>query len=132
MNLSNEQKKLVEQSFAFIVSQKKNIGDKFYSYLFALKPDLKELFQSDIKEQSKKLEEMLHLIVQKIDDNELKEILSDLGKKHVSYGVAAYDYQFVGQALILTFKDIMGGKWNNEIENSWIAVYSLISTKMHK
>ena len=130
MNLTSEQKKLVEQSFTFIISQKKNIGDNFYSYLFALKPDLKELFQSDIKEQSKKLEEMLHIIVQKIDDDEINEVLSDLGKRHISYGVSESDYEFVGQALILTFKDIMGRKWNNKIENSWKAVYSIIYSKM--
>jgi hemoglobin-like flavoprotein len=126
-----EQKRLVKESFEYIVSQKVNVGDRFYLYLFELRPDLRELFKPNIEEQSEKLADMLVTIVS-IIDNEilLDKTLGKLGARHISYGVKRSDYLFVGEALISTLKDIMKDKWSLEIENAWKFIYSIICEKM--
>lgn len=107
------------------------IGDVFYSKLFIEAPHVKHLFKTPREQQSKKLVEMLSMIVGRLDRlDELTEEIRQLALRHVDYGVRAADYKAVGDALIWTLKQGLGSDWNSDVERAWISCYKILSDTM--
>jgi nitric oxide dioxygenase len=89
------------------------------------------MFKGDIKEQAKKLMNMVTLIVTKLQ--KLDEIIDEvklLAKRHGKYGVKPEYYKIVGAALIWTLKEGLKEKWTPETEEAWIKVYGILSNAM--
>lgn len=106
-------------------------GELFYRQLFENKPALRELFIGDISNQSEKLTNMLGMIVSQIHNMpELLPMLADLARRHLVYGVEAEHYKDVGDALIITIRDILGSDFNADIEAAWKKAYDGIALTM--
>src|SRR5262249_50963823 len=101
--MNSIQKTLIQTSFAQVHSIAKTAAAMFYRRLFELDPTLITLFKVDLKEQGRKLMEVLEVIVNGIDRPDYKEallpVLDALGERHVHYGVEERDYETVGVAL---------------------------------
>jgi hemoglobin-like flavoprotein len=109
------------------------IGDVFYSKLFVDLPEVKHLFKIPRAEQSKKLVEMISVIVGRLDRlDELTEEIKQLAIRHVGYGVKVAHYKAVGEALLWTLRQGMGRDWNKEVESAWQACYKILSDTMIK
>jgi len=107
------------------------IGDVFYSKLFVDLPEVKHLFKIPRAEQSKKLVEMISVIVGRLDRlDELTEEIKQLAIRHVGYGVKVAHYKAVGEALLWTLRQGMGRDWNKEVESAWQACYKILSDTM--
>jgi nitric oxide dioxygenase len=107
------------------------IGDVFYSKLFIEVPHVKHLFKTPREAQSKKLVEMLSMIVGRLDRlDELTEEIRQLALRHVDYGVKISDYKAVGDALIWTLKQGLGSDWNSDVERAWSSCYKILSDTM--
>jgi hemoglobin-like flavoprotein len=107
------------------------VGDVFYSKLFIEVPHVRHLFKTPRAEQSKKLVEMLNMIVGRLDRLEqLTEEIRQLALRHVDYGVRAADYKAVGDALIWTLKQGLGSDWNSDVEKAWTSCYKILSDTM--
>jgi nitric oxide dioxygenase len=108
-------------------------GLMFYDRLFEIAPELRPLFKSHPKEQALKLMNMVTMVVSKLQ--KLDEIMDDikaLARRHNQYGVKTAYYRILGAALIWTLQQELKGKWNDELEEAWIEVYSLLSQAMIK
>jgi len=117
-----------------------------YSRLFELEPESKVIFgfQRDAnvnEELSKSARFVKHAryFIQMIDkalgmlgpDIELlTEILLDLGKKHMGYGVKPEYFPSMGRALIHAVKASLGDKFTEEMKDSWLEVFSALSYDM--
>ena len=66
------------------------------------------------------------------DSEALTEILHDLGKRHIRYGVSPHFFPFMGQALIYALSQILGSRWNSDVENAWVEVYDELSGDIMK
>ncbi len=107
------------------------VGDVFYSRLFLAFPKLRHLFNISVEEQSKKLVEMLNVIVGRLDKmDELTEDIRQLAIRHVQYGVKAAHYEVVGDALLWMLEQGLGKDWNSEVKESWEACYQQIAGTM--
>lgn len=109
------------------------IGDAFYTKLFSDNPSLRKLFAKDMESQFKKLIDMLHAIVIRLDH--LEEVTDDIkamAVRHVGYGVRPAHYKLVGNALLWTLEVGMGDAWTEELENAWTECYSVLSNTMIK
>lgn len=107
------------------------VGDVFYSKLFMISPRLKHMFHISTEEQSKKLVEMLNMIVGRLDRfNELTQDIKTLALRHVGYGVKPEHYDAVGVALIWTLQQGLGKDWNEEVRKAWTECYALLSGTM--
>lgn len=107
------------------------IGDVFYSKLFFDYPQLKSLFRISKEEQSKKLVDMLNVILGRLDKLEtISESLSALAVRHVQYGVVPQHYQAVGEALLWTLQQGLGSDWTEETKAAWETCYSLLADTM--
>lgn len=129
--MTPEQIKLVKKNFNQIAPLADEVATEFYQQLFQLDASLRPLFKDDLNEQKKKLMMMLGYAVGTLDRIEVFEpSLEELGRKHVAHGVRDEHYETVGNALILTFRKMLGASLTAELETAWIAAYILIAGTM--
>ena len=122
---------LVQTSWEKVVPMADQAAALFYGRLFEIDPELKPLFQSDIREQGAKLMRMITLAVRGLNDpGKLLPALEDLGRRHVDYNVRRKDYDSVGAALLWTLKEGLGEGWTRDVEDAWVAVYTLLADTM--
>lgn len=60
----------------------------------------------------------------------LTDILEDLGKKHVRFGVTPAMFPPMGMALLATVKELLGEKYTPEANKAWLEVYHAFSYDM--
>ena len=125
------QKSLVRQTFAAVVPIADQAAAMFYGRLFELNPSLRSLFKIDIREQGKKLMQMIGFCVGKLDAlDELVPIVKSLGARHVGYGVVESDYAAVGAALLWTLEQGLGEAFTPEVREAWDATFGVIARTM--
>ena len=107
------------------------VGDVFYSKLFMAEPAVRSMFHISKQEQSKKLIEMLNVIIGRLDRmEELTENIRQLAIRHVKYGVKRKHYAMIGDALLWTLQNGLGKDWNEEVKEALSACYKLLSQTM--
>jgi hemoglobin-like flavoprotein len=103
----------------------------FYGKLFELDPALKPLFTSDLREQGKKLMQMITVAVRGLGNlDALVPAVQELGRRHVAYGVKREHYDTVGTALLWTLEQGLGAAFTPEVRDAWATVYGLLATTM--
>src|SRR4026208_838218 len=129
--MTNEQIKLVQDSFKQVAPIAETAAQLFYARLFELDPDLELLFKGNLAEQGRKLMQMLGVAVNSLDRMEqLLPVVQSLGTRHVSYGVRDKDYDTVGQALIWTLRKGLGDAFTTDVEAAWTNVYTTLASAM--
>jgi len=129
--MTNDQIQLVKNSWGQVTPIANEAGELFYKNLFEAAPEVRSLFKTDVKDQSKKLIAMLSTVVSKLDN--LDAIIGEvkaLAKRHNKYGTQPEHYAVVGQSLIKTLKTGLAGKWNQETEEAWLAAFTILSGAM--
>jgi|SRR4030095_7021237 len=129
--ITETQKQLVKNSFKKVYPIADAAAEIFYGRLFELNPELSKLFNGDMKEQGKKLFNMLRSAVSMLDRLvELVPVLEDLGSRHANYGVKDEDYDTVAEAFLWTLKKGLGSDFTSECREAWIAVYTIVANTM--
>lgn len=127
MSLSTNQITLVQTSFAKVAPNVDGVAGLFYERLFTLDPSLRPMFKGDIAEQGRKLMQILAFAVHSLHDlDSLVPHVRALGQRHVAYGVKEEHYQTVGSALIWTLQQGLGSEFTRDIQDAWVAVYTLL------
>lgn len=129
--MTPEQKALVQQTFTQVLPISEQAAAMFYDRLFQLDPSLRPLFKSDIKEQGKKLMQMIGYCVSKLNTlDEIVPAVKDLGRKHAGYGVKNDAYQTVGAALLWTLERGLGPAFTPDVKAAWAEVYGVLASTM--
>jgi hemoglobin-like flavoprotein len=129
--LTAAQKTLVQDSFATIAPIADDAAVLFYQRLFELDPSLAGMFRGDMREQRKKLMQMLTAAVKGLDRlDQLVPVVEDLGRRHARYGVADAHYDTVGAALLWTLEMGLGKAFTADVKDAWATVYGLLATTM--
>ena len=129
--MTNEQIKLVQDSFSKIAPIADTAAQLFYARLFELDPDLESLFKGNLTQQGRKLMQMLGLAVNSLNRMEqLLPVVRSLGTRHVVYGVRDKDYDTVGQALLWALRKGLGEAFTPEVEAAWSDGYSTLASTM--
>ena len=66
------------------------------------------------------------------DTETLEEVLHDLGRRHIGYGVSPHYYPFMGQAVVYALAECLGDAWNNDLKEAWVEVYDELSGDIMK
>jgi len=132
--MTEEQVALVKRSWNFFRDLDPIfVGDVFYGKIFLDAPELTKLFHTSRDQQSRKLVDMLSVIVGHLHIlNELNDEITQLAKRHVQYGVKAHHYKIVGTALLWTLQKGLGQDWNEKVKEAWAACFSTLSDAMIK
>lgn len=129
--ITNDQKLLVQGSWAKVTPISEDAAKLFYAKLFELDPEVKPLFKTDLKSQGEKLMKMLGMAVNGLNNlDRLVPIVQDLGKRHKNYGVLPKHYDTVAAALLDTLEKGLGDDFTPETKQAWVAVYTVLSTTM--
>jgi hemoglobin-like flavoprotein len=126
------QKVLVQDSFQLVVPIADTAAELlFYSRLFELDPSLRSLFRGDMREQGRKLMQMLAVAVAGLDRLDvLVPAVQALGRRRAAYGVEPRHFATVGEALLWTLAQGLGPAFTSDVRAAWAAVYQVIATQM--
>lgn len=131
--MTPEQVRLVQSSMQKVLFISEIAAELFYRRLFELDPALRPLFQGDMKEQGRKLIQMLHTVVDSL--GQLATILPEveaMARRHVIYGVQPQHYDTVGTALLWTLEQGLGNGFTAEVRAAWTEAYNLLAGVMQK
>lgn len=121
----------VRQSWATLPDEPGLFAKLFYQHLFALAPQVREMFPPDMSAQHLKISTALLDVVGHLDDWEtIAPRLRSLGAHHARHlGVRPEHYPFVAHALIRAVRDL-APDWSTYLSSYWIQVYEWITATM--
>ena len=127
-----KQKQLVQNSWDEVLPISESVATLFYERLFELDPSTRPLFKhTNMPEQQKKLMHVIGTVVNSLNMlDQLISAVSDLGRRHVAYGVMDEHYSSVGRALIWTLEQVLGADFTPEVKEAWTTVYNVIADTM--
>ncbi|MBS1903835.1 MAG: hemin receptor [Bacteroidetes bacterium] len=129
--MTEQTKQLVQASFEKVAPIADTAAELFYKKLFELDPSLRHLFHSDMKEQGRKLMNMIGLAVKGLDNLEtLVPAVEHLGRSHSGYGVTDQMYETVATALLWTLEKGLGDEFTPDVRAAWVDVYTVLSSTM--
>jgi hemoglobin-like flavoprotein len=129
--LTSNQKRLVQETFAIIAPIADDAAALFYRRLFEIDPSLQQMFRGDMREQRKRLMQMIAVAVKGLDRLEqLVPAVQDLGRRHAGYGVEDRHYDTVGAALLWTLQKGLGSAFTPDAKEAWATVYGILAATM--
>lgn len=121
----------LKQSWAQVVTYGDEVPLRFYSRLFVIAPEAREMFPMSMTGQRERLVTALGHTVSHVDDFEtLAPYLAQLGRDHRKFGVTPEHYVAVGEALLATLSDFLGESWVPELSEDWSTAYGLVAQTM--
>lgn len=122
---------LIRKSFAELSRHDHVAALFFYRRLFEIDPGLRPLFTNDIEEQSRKLLDMLAVLIAMLERPLGLELeLKAMGLRHVEYGVKEEHYATVGGALLDMLAEVLGAKFTPEVREAWTLLYGAVESLM--
>jgi hemoglobin-like flavoprotein len=129
--MTPEQVRIVQQSFQQIAPHAAEAAQIFYENLFRIAPQTRRLFPDDMTAQKSKLVQMLATVVKSLGNvSAISEHLADLGRRHRSYDVTEQHYVYVGRALLLMLRHVLGPNYTEELQDAWSAAYNMLARTM--
>lgn len=103
----------------------------FYQRLFAVAPQVRPLFSTQIEVQSKKLTQMLTAVIGLAEKpEEFRSTLEELGARHVEYGALPDHYPIVVDALLEMLEKVLGSEFTPKLRNLWAGILNTIAQMM--
>jgi len=131
VQVNAESVRLVRRSFEQLAPVAPQAAALFYRNLFRLDPSLEGLFRGDMVQQGERLMKMIGTAVGLLEEPaRLTPALRALGARHVGYGVRDAHYATVGEALIATLEEGLGGAFTLPVRHAWVEVYAFIARTM--
>jgi hemoglobin-like flavoprotein len=128
--MTPDQVTLVQQTFAKVAPIADKAADLFYDRLFAIAPEVRSLFPSDLTEQ-KKLMQMIATAVTNLHQVEkIIPAVEELGRRHAGYGVTQKHYEPVGAALLWTLEQGLGPDFTPPVKAAWTETYMTVAGVM--
>jgi len=131
--MTNTQIELVQATFEAVQPIADKAAELFYNRLFEIDPSLRHMFRGDMREQGRKLMQMLAVAVaglQRFD--QLLPAVEDMGRRHAGYGVRDEHYTTVAEALLWTLGQGLGDAFTDEVREAWTAMYVAVATAMQR
>jgi hemoglobin-like flavoprotein len=122
---------LVQETFAVIAPIADDAAVLFYRRLFEIDPRLEAMFPGEMREQRRKLMQMLSVAVNGLSRlDRLVPVVEDLGRRHAGYGVTDEHYDTVGAALLWTLEKGLGTAFTPDARAAWTKVYGVLASTM--
>jgi hemoglobin-like flavoprotein len=130
-DLTQEEIKLIQDSFKKISGHQDKTGELFYEKLFEKDPEIIKLFNTDLKEQAHLLMRMVKTVVEGLNNPQIiVPAVQNLGKRHLDYGVSAEQYKTFGDCLVMCFEKELGDDFNADVKCAWQKLYDILAAAM--
>jgi len=115
---------LVKNSFKKLAPKLDLLAKNLYDSLFEIAPETRVLIPENMVAQHHKFSALLSIIGGTIDRfDELEKRIYDLGARHADYKARDEHFGAVGEALLITLKNIFGKAFTPELKYAWTAAY---------
>ena len=129
--ITEQQKRLVQSSWAQVAPAYDKAVTLFYNRLFELDPSLRGLFNIEIERQVQKLTATMSVVVKGLLHLEaLVPALQELGRRHSTYGVLTVHYDTVGEALVWALDQTLKQDFTPEVREAWVDTYAHLADIM--
>lgn len=129
--LDESQKHLIRESLGLVRARLLPASTQFYDNLFAMSPDMRALFRSDIAGQGMRFMTTLTTIAELVDDpDELAAEIDVLARAHRGIGVRSEHFEPMGAALLVTLGETLGPAFTCEVRAAWRAAYNDFAAMM--
>lgn len=126
-----DQVHIIRRTFSELTRHEEVAALVFYKRLFELDPALRPLFKGDIREQAKKLMEMMAILIAMLESPHGLELeLRVMGERHAGYGVKDEHYATVAHALLDMLAATLDGGLTPEVRTAWTTLYGAVETAM--
>ena len=110
----------LQSSLDYILQNAEQFSSRFYERVFEAAPQVRSLFNKNMKAQGRLIMHMIGGIVYTLSRPEhLKMGLASLGKSHEKYGVRPEYYPVVLECLLATIEEEMGDHYTDKIGLAW-------------
>lgn len=131
LSITPYNKKLVRATFWMVESKADEAAEIFYAKLFEMSPELRPLFKGNMREQGRRMMEMLSTLVKGLNTLDvLAPLVRSMGRRHLNYGIKTEHYNMAAAALMYSLKEELQENWNEEVESAWLEVYETVSDIM--
>lgn len=131
MATDEAQARLIRESLTLVRERLQPASDAFYNNLFALAPELRDLFRPDLGGQGMRFMTTLVTIAELIDAPEaLDREVTALARAHRGIGVRAAHFVPIGSALMVTLGEALGCGFTCELQEAWRSAYERFATMM--
>jgi NAD(P)H-flavin reductase/hemoglobin-like flavoprotein len=121
----------LKKSWQTVASNGDEVPLYFYSTLFLLNPEVRQLFPLSMAGQRDRLVTALGHVVSSVDDTEaVLAFTRQLGRDHRKFNVVEDHYPLVGKALLATLAHFLGSDWTPGLARDWEAAYKLVAGTM--
>lgn len=132
-SLEEETRQLIAESWKQALDADGEFADDFYARVFALAPEVVDLFPGDMSEQKQLLTATMSRAINMVGDPDaLILLLKDSGVRHAHYGVEHGQFAIIGKALIATVRERAGETFGEQHHDVWMDFYAAMSTLMRK
>uniref|UniRef100_A0A7S0ZD16 nitric oxide dioxygenase n=1 Tax=Timspurckia oligopyrenoides TaxID=708627 RepID=A0A7S0ZD16_9RHOD len=142
LNMTPTEIELMQKSANMLQGRGPEVATKMYDNFFSKHPEMKFYFSTcflgkkadeDGKTQTTLMAKvMAHILFQfciHIDDlDKFKEDCERVSAKHVSRGIKPEFYPFLGEALILALKEVIGSEASDDVLSAWRKAYDHIAS----
>jgi hemoglobin-like flavoprotein len=131
MAIDEAQIRLVRESLPLVRERLAPASLDFYENLFAVAPELRGLFRTDLASQGMRFMSTLATIADLLDaPAELEVEAGDLARAHAGLGVRAAHFAPMGIALMVTLAETLGEAFTPELQAAWHAAYDDFAGRM--
>ncbi|XP_077990347.1 globin-1-like [Glandiceps talaboti] len=144
--LTKEQKDTLQNTWQNLHADLERIGMLMFMGLFEHNPEVKDFFFEDSTMKTEELryneklqehgirvmelvEKILVTIRESGDDN-MDQLVLDLGKRHVGYDVHIPYIDLFGKQFVYAIKPALHTLWNQNVEESWTTLFKYIGYLM--
>jgi serine/threonine protein kinase/hemoglobin-like flavoprotein len=119
--LEEDKISLMESTFATVSLDGAGFAETFYQMLFDGFPGVKPLFaKTSMSRQKQHLFSALTLVIENLRrPDSLQQNLTELGRRHIGYGVSPSDYHAVSSTLLDVIRQKLGDEWNDSVHEAW-------------
>lgn len=129
--MTNDQVRLVRDSFQQVRDMAEPVGMLFYGRLFQRDPSLRPMFKGDMRVQSTKLMSTLDSLLGALDNgSDVTAVLRELGAKHRGYGVKPEHYEAVRSALLWAMGQALERQFSPEVKAAWSTLIGEVAAIM--
>jgi hemoglobin-like flavoprotein len=129
--MTPKQVAMVQVSWEKVQPAAEAVAKMFYDQLFNLDPSLRGMFKGDMKEQGRKLMNMITYAVNGLARlDAIVPGVQALGRRHAGYGVTDSHYETVASALLWTLAQGLGPSFTGELRAAWVAAYNVLANTM--
>ncbi|HMB89940.1 MAG TPA: adenylate/guanylate cyclase domain-containing protein [Rhodothermales bacterium] len=124
---------LVQDTARYLLGDQEQFGEVFYRRLFEAAPAARAMFKGHMGGQGRMLAHTLQMAVYGLSRFEaMVPGLVALAQSHIKYGVVPEHFDLFRQIFLATTEEILGKRYNADVEQAWGEAIDRISHVMRK